>query len=59
MKKAKEEDLYSPEEAARRFEAFLKMACQPFDKKAFRAEMKQRSEERKKRLAEKKKSQNK
>lgn len=59
MKKVKKEDLYSPEEAARRFEAFLKMACQPFDKKAFRAEMKQRSEERKKRLAEKKKSQNK
>lgn len=59
MKKAKEEDLYSPEESARRFEAFLKKACQPFDKKAFRAEMKQRSDERKKRLAEKKISENK
>ncbi len=59
MKKAKEDDLYSPEEAARHFEAFLKKACQPFDKKAFRAEMKQRSEERKKRLTEKKKTQNK
>ena len=50
MKKRKRRDLYSLEEAARRFEAFLKKACQPFDKKAFRAEMKQRSEKRNKRL---------